>query len=765
MQLSQLVTATLFTMIITPLLVSVSGTISAMASPFTSKSSSNYRSTMMGFVPTQPNNGRTCFANSPMQCNMQQHPFHKSRFSPLHASKPILGTSSLPLSMIENKHIGKESNKSSRNYPLASDSLNPSVLMKRMNTDRRCDAKIDPSEQSCIHRRQFLLASTLLLSTQLSLSLPANAANDEPLLAKKNNFEQSPINKRSGITLSEPERIYPLSFVTYLSRFLLVFDDECQQWWYTQAQAIPSKSSKEEVNSLRLRQFGKFAASVEVGLMDYEGKDGEGAKDLLETLVRRYGGVLGSIEDRDGAISSSLSASSLWSMSKSDDTAEIRKSKEALRQIALLFSTLENSQPVDSITQLLAAIDDAKIERVQILDGGKGYPPPGYSENSGSANAQSDSSFPKVIFPDPPTTGTVFGGSAAKGKVIMKESGRVLKVDLLDVGSGYINPPSVEINIVGSDPVTDSSKKFRYRKSLAKAEAYLGTGSKKGTIERIEIVEPGMGYTALDKIAVFISPPETWVGQTASAKAVLEYEVIDIEITDGGIGYAAEKPIRILIDPPPDSVGNYVGGGRSAVATAYPKGKYTSYYANFQETDDKIYFQRTAPDVENIVSASERYSNTARSLVTGPASNQLLSLLPSGYGVQYDKSLQRYILETTSSDNWEDILAGTLEGKSLRPIKTQFGPRGRSPIESERSLGELSTVLRFMASGAVSSSIAHLILTPIDVVKTKVQTDGDNYNTGIGGAFRKVWEEEGPATFFDGWEPTFVGFCKSLVSM
>ena len=151
-------------------------------------------------------------------------------------------------------------------------------------------------------------------------------------------------------------------------------------------------------------------------------------------------------------------------MSKSDDTAEIRKSKEALRQIALLFSTLENSQPVDSITQLLAAIDDAKIERVQILDGGKGYPPPGYSENSGGASAQSDSSFPKVIFPDPPTTGTVFGGSAAKGKVIMKESGRVLKVDLLDVGSGYINPPSVEINIVGSDPVTDTSKKFRNRK-------------------------------------------------------------------------------------------------------------------------------------------------------------------------------------------------------------------------------------------------------------------------------------------------------------
>ena len=46
----------------------------------------------------------------------------------------------------------------------------------------------------------------------------------------------------------------------------------------------------------------------------------------------------------------------------------------------------------------------------------------------------------------------------------------------------------------------------------------------------------------------------------------------------------------------------------------------------------------------------------------------------------------------------------------------------------------------------------------VDVVKTKVQTQPDVYNEGIIRTFTKVLEEEGARTFFDGWEPTFVGF-------
>jgi hypothetical protein len=81
---------------------------------------------------------------------------------------------------------------------------------------------------------------------------------------EETNFLRSLINKRSGITLAEPERVHPPTFSTYLLRFLLVFDDACQRYWYAQAHAIPPKSGREGVERIRFGQFGRFTA-VEVG--------------------------------------------------------------------------------------------------------------------------------------------------------------------------------------------------------------------------------------------------------------------------------------------------------------------------------------------------------------------------------------------------------------------------------------------------------------------------------------------------------------------
>ncbi len=616
-----------------------------------------------------------------------------------------------------------------------SDLLNSSDLLRRI--EQNDDTKdIHKNEQSLIittitdnhqsvitgiQRRQFLIASAALL--QLSLLTPTPPSNArEPKLTERTNFQQSPINKRSGITLSEPERIYNLSFITYLSRFLLVFDKECQQWWYTQAQAIPPNSSKEDVDRIRLEQFGKFSASVEVGLMDYEGgsNGGDGVKSLLNALVKRYG-------------PSSLTSTNVrrdefgYIDESSNQLPEVRKAKEALRQIALLFSLLKQYQPVDSITQILAADDDAKIDIVSMLDPGTGYLPPSYG-------------VPNVSFPEPPTLGAkLFPGSLAKGEARMVETGRILKLELVDGGSGYVDIPDVQIS---APPGGGGGGDGKISKKVvqATAKAILGKGKNKGVIERIDIVNPGLGYNAIDEVTVAITPPDKgWTA--ASAKAILEYQVAQIDIVHEGRGYAAEKPVNVIIDPPPraDSTG---GISRSAFAVAYPKGKTTSYASFITNT---------------VVKASSSSVDTS-AWVQGPTSSQLLTLLPSGFGLQFDDKLERYILTTSSSsNNWEDVITGSLEGRNFKPINPIFGFRGRSPIELEKSL-DLSCVLRFMASGALCSSVAHLILTPIDVIKTKVQTKPEIYNQGIIGTFNKVLKEEGPATLFDGWEPTFLGF-------
>lgn len=654
----------------------------------------------------------------------------------------------------------------------SSELFEPRSILTRMRTgetattDRRLMTNDDDEASSrrrqqssgVVQRRHFIVASLALASSaQLGSTsssspwggVPANAATIDarpqqqpPVLTERVNYQPSPINKRYGVSLSEPERIYPLPFITYLSRFLLVFDAECQRWWYNQAQAIPPQSSREDVESIRLGQFGQFAASVEVGLMDFEGgKDGrgggeEGVQRLIDSLVRRYGpSSLKRTTAMSGDNPAGDPSSPTAAVTDASSERELRKSKEALRQIALLFSLLKDYQPVDTITQLLAQDDDARIVKVDMLDRGAGYPPPAYMA-------------PDVTFPEPPTMGTDFGGSVARGTAVMRESGRVLKVELTQGGRGYLNAPTVEISYPsggggGGDAAVDDDKRIR-----ATARAVLGKKKAKGTVERIEILDPGMGYGSLDDIAVAISPPEGEDGVAATAKAILEYEVTGVEITEGGRGYAAERAINIVIDPPPGAARGSGGRVRSAFAVAYPKGKSTSY---------ESFLERSSGGSGSVVSASLSNVDTSQ-WIAGPTSGQLLALLPSGFGLQYDIALERYILSrSSSSNNWNDILGGSLEGQTFKAINPIFGFRGRSPIEREKSL-DVSSVVRFMASGAVCASVAHLVLSPIDVVKTKVQTKPDTYDTGIAGTFRKVLDEEGVATFFDGWEPVFIGY-------
>ena len=626
------------------------------------------------------------------------------------------------------------------------------------NNDQRQERRIScPTVHVDTTRRRFVISSTTALVAatttgilgQSSLSSSSasaaamkkknttttmqggTSADDDRDLAEETNFQRSPINKRSGITLAEPERIYPIPFITYLSRFLLVFDDACQRYWYTQARAIPPNSSGREVERIRFRQFGQFAASVEVGLMDFEGKDG--VERLMDSLVERYGPSFFSKEGGSDQPSSAAAAAAASSLGVGDATIlsslstttkipterEVRKSKEALRQIALLFSLLESEyQPVDSITRILAYDDDACIDRVEMVDGGAGY----------------GDTIPAVTFPDPPTLGTKFGGSVARGVAVMKATGRILSIEVVHCGSGYTREPSVTI----SYPVGDHLP--------ATARAYLGKKKSKGSVDRIELVFFGQGYNPEDWDGIVtISPPEEKDGVTATARAILDYEVSRIDVIENGRGYASEKPINVVIEPPPPNPNNGGVTIRSAFAVSYPKGKATSYGSFI------------GPESETVVSASISNVDTSQ-WIAGPTSSQLLALLPAGFGVQYDDTLERYVLGLSSGDNdWKKILDGSLEGQKFNPINPIFGFRGRSPIERERTL-DVSTWARFIASGGICSSIAHLVLTPLDVVKTKIQTKPTVYNSGIVASFTKVLDEEGVSAFFNGWEPTFIGF-------
>ncbi|KAL1953527.1 hypothetical protein VTO42DRAFT_2625 [Malbranchea cinnamomea] len=78
--------------------------------------------------------------------------------------------------------------------------------------------------------------------------------------------------------------------------------------------------------------------------------------------------------------------------------------------------------------------------------------------------------------------------------------------------------------------------------------------------------------------------------------------------------------------------------------------------------------------------------------------------------------------------------------------------------EAAPQLSGLNLYSRFAFAGAVCCSVTHGALTPVDVVKTKIQLDPKTYNRGMIGGFKQVVQNEGAAALLTGVGPTFAGY-------
>lgn len=70
----------------------------------------------------------------------------------------------------------------------------------------------------------------------------------------------------------------------------------------------------------------------------------------------------------------------------------------------------------------------------------------------------------------------------------------------------------------------------------------------------------------------------------------------------------------------------------------------------------------------------------------------------------------------------------------------------------------LALYSRFALAGAVCCSVTHGALTPVDVVKTRIQLDPATYNRGMIGGFKQVIKNEGAGALLTGVGPTFAGY-------
>ncbi|KAF9173616.1 mitochondrial phosphate carrier protein [Mortierella sp. AD011] len=65
---------------------------------------------------------------------------------------------------------------------------------------------------------------------------------------------------------------------------------------------------------------------------------------------------------------------------------------------------------------------------------------------------------------------------------------------------------------------------------------------------------------------------------------------------------------------------------------------------------------------------------------------------------------------------------------------------------------------RFYLAGAICCSVTHGSLTPVDVIKTRIQLEPTIYNKGMVGTFRQIVKAEGSGALWTGFGPTFLGY-------
>ncbi|KAI5864353.1 mitochondrial phosphate carrier protein [Durotheca rogersii] len=70
----------------------------------------------------------------------------------------------------------------------------------------------------------------------------------------------------------------------------------------------------------------------------------------------------------------------------------------------------------------------------------------------------------------------------------------------------------------------------------------------------------------------------------------------------------------------------------------------------------------------------------------------------------------------------------------------------------------ISDLARYAVSGAICCSFTHAILTPVDVVKTRVQLEPAKYNRGLAGGMRQIVASDRPAALLTGLGPTVTGY-------
>ena len=84
--------------------------------------------------------------------------------------------------------------------------------------------------------------------------------------------------------------------------------------------------------------------------------------------------------------------------------------------------------------------------------------------------------------------------------------------------------------------------------------------------------------------------------------------------------------------------------------------------------------------------------------------------------------------------------------------------RERKPLATSGEVFNLMYFVKAAAAGGICCSITHGAVTPLDVVKTRIQLDPVKYNRGFIGTFGQVVQAEGAGALLTGLGATATGY-------
>jgi solute carrier family 25 phosphate transporter 3 len=551
------------------------------------------------------------------------------------------------------------------------------------------------------------------------------------------------------------EGAFSLRFFEYLSRILLNHDNTSKQWWERKVRELPRKNdpvftfaafesqSKDErrafreqvLRDAREQQYSEFVAAVELSVARRYSATSAGVVSLLQFLSSEPG----------------------W-----------YQTPDGCKQLAICFSFVDNAnQPTAAIDRLLAESEARSVTDITLTNPGSGY--------TGAVPTVTVAPPRAAMFkPDGRALSAVDAAKAAgaaKATATLRPSGRIARIVVKNGGKGYSSRSPPVVTIAPPLALSDSADIFglevgedRNDRPDMFATATATAEVKGGIVVAILIQTKGAGYqfggdteNASGPSVYNTAPPLVTIAPpsgsllTADAEAVLDQEVASISVDLRGYGYSPEQLQRpgglVSVQTPAECGGQATGVAASATASISPPvplvkqpggpeelRKFGSAYA--QSVSAVLTSLLPTAATKLVRDGSGTIDGTSAgglgSVAAAAAKGKELVMKTGGLPAEVDCSRCYGLwkvdglpaageLDKFGAQGLEFWPGGfPAERKRGEGVDVVFGRRAKVPVEKEEPLS-LANFGKIALSGAICSSFGHTLLTPIELVKTRLQ--------------------------------------------